>query len=162
MGERAAGRLMTRSTMMVVWCLVFHVVKEAGAGERHAEMAVSATVVARTLVDGESSPQQVNVSVEDVVRGYVEVRGATQLIVTNTNRRGFVLGVWPKVRMFSSVRVQNGENRAELGAEGGEIFERGWGQKFSVALDFRFVLAPGVLPGIYPWPIGLQVSPLTY
>jgi len=151
-----------RIAMVFAGCLMLGVVQPAMAGERSAEMAVSVTVMARTLIDTESSPQQLEVSAADVARGYVEVQGATQLVVTNTNRHGYLLSVWPQVQVFSTVMVRNGDSQAELGADGGEIFERRWGQMLSLELDFRFMLAPGVKPGIYPWPVRLQVSPLTF
>lgn len=147
---------------VVAACLVMGAAQPVGAGERSAQMAVGATVLASTRIDAESSPQQLEVSAADLARGYVEVLGATQLVITNTDRRGYLLSVWPQVQVFSSVTVRNGDIRAELAAHGGEIFERRWGQKIFVALDFRFVLAPGVEPGVYPWPVRFQVSPLPF
>jgi len=155
-------RAMARLATVFAGCALLAVAHPVQAGERSAEIAVSVTVMARTLIDAESSPQQLEVSAADVARGYVEVPGATQLVVTNTNRRGYLLSVWPQVQVFSAVMVRNGDSQAELGADGGEIFERRWGQTLALALDFRFMLAPGVKPGVYPWPVKLQVSPLTF
>lgn len=155
-------RAMTRLAAVFAGCALLTVGHPVQAGERSAEIAVSVTVMARTLIDAESSPQQLEVSAADVARGYVEVPGAIQLLVTNTNRRGYLLSVWPQVQVFSTVMVRNGDSQAELGADGGEILERRWGKRLPLALDFRFMLAPGVKPGVYPWPVKLQVSPLTF
>ena len=48
-----------------------------------------------------------------------------------------------------------------LGAEGGTIVQR-WQkpQAVKLSLKFRFVLAPGLIPGDYPWPVRLAVRPL--
>lgn len=148
--------------MVFAGCALLGIGQPLQAGERSADITVSVRVMARTLIDAESSPRQLQVSAADVARGYVEVLGATQLVVTSTNRRGYLLSVWPQVQLFSTVVVSNGETRAELGADGGEIFERRWGQMLNLPLDFRFTLAPGVKPGIYPWPVRFQVSPLTF
>lgn len=153
---------MARVAMVLTVCASLGAMPQAQAGTARADIQVSVTVMARTLINSESSPPQLEVSAADVARGYVEVQGATQLLVTNTNRRGYVLSVWPQVQVFSTVVVRNGDSQAELGADGGEIFERRWGQMLPLALDFRFVLAPGVKPGIYPWPVRFQVSSLTF
>jgi hypothetical protein len=60
------------------------------------------------------------------------------------------------------VIVRSGDSQAELGADGGEIFERRWGKMLPLALDFRFMLATGVKPGVYPWPLRFQVSSPTF
>jgi hypothetical protein len=143
-------------------CAVLGAMPQAQAGPARADIQVSVTVMARTLIDSESSPRQLEVSAVDVARGYVEVQGATSLLVTNTNRRGYVLSVWPQVPVFSTVVVSSGDSQAELGADGGEIFERRWGKMLPLALDFRFMLAPGVKPGVYPWPLSFQVSSATF
>ncbi|HUL46947.1 MAG TPA: hypothetical protein VLV25_07590 [Steroidobacteraceae bacterium] len=151
----------TRILVLAV-CAVLGVMPQAQAGTARADIQVSVTVMARTLIDSESSPRQLEVSAADVARGYVEVQGATSLLVTNTNRRGYVLSVWPQLQVFSTVVVRSGDSQAELGADGGEIFERRWGKMLPLPLDFRFTLAPGVKPGVYPWPLRFQVSSLTF
>jgi hypothetical protein len=155
-------RYMARIATAFAVCAVLGAMPRAQAGTARADIQVSVTVMARTLIDSESSPRQLQVSAADVARGYVEVQGATSLLVTNTNRRGYVLSVWPQVQVFSTVVVRNGDSQAELGADGGEIFERRWGKTLPLTLDFRFVLAPGVKPGVYPWPLRFQVSSLTF
>ena len=162
--RRHAGepRCLAFVATVFVLCTVLGAMQQAQAGSARAEIGVSVRVVARTLIDSESSPRELEVSASDVARGYVDVRGTTQLFVTNTNRQGYLLSVWPQVQMFSMVVVRSGDSEAELGADGGEILERRWGQRLSLALDFRFLLVPGVRPGTYPWPVKLQVSPLNF
>jgi len=155
-------RYMARRAAALALCAALGVMSQAQAGTARADVQVSVTVMARTLIDSESSPRQLEVSAADVARGYVEVQGATSLLVTNTNRRGYVLSVWPQLQVFSTVVVRSGDSQAELGADGGEIFERRWGNMLPLALDFRFMLAPGVKPGVYPWPLRYQVSSLTF
>ena len=155
-------RYMARIAAVFAICTVLGAMSQAQAGTARADIQVSVTLMARTLIDSESSPRQLEVSAADVARGYVEVQGATSLLVTNTNRRGYVLSVWPQVQVFSTVVVRSGDSQAELGADGGEIFERRWGKMLPLPLDFRFTLAPGVKPGVYPWPLRFQVSSLTF
>jgi len=155
-------RCMERVAIAFAVCAVLGAMQQTQAGTARAEIGVSVTVMARTQINSESSPRQLEVSAADVARGYVEVQGATQLFVTNTNRRGYLLSVWPQVQVFASMVVRSADSQVELGADGGEIFERRWGQMLPLALDFRFMLAPGVKPGIYPWPVKFQASPLTF
>jgi|SRR5579864_575987 len=155
-------RYTARIATVFAVCAVLGAMSQAQAGAARADIQVSVTVMARTMIDSESSPRQLEVSAADVARGYVEVRGATSLLVTNTNRRGYILSVWPQVQVFSTVVVRSGDSQAELGADGGELFERRWGKMLPLALDFRFMLAPGVTPGVYPWPLSFQVSSLTF
>jgi len=93
-----------------------------------------------------------------VARGYVEVPEATRLLVTNTSRRGYLLSVWPVASVFSAVVLTHGGYRSELGADGGEIFDPRWGKTLPLVLGVRFMLAPGVKPGTYPWPLQFQVN----
>lgn len=155
-------RCMERVAIVFAVCALLGAMQQAQAGTARAEIAVSVRVMARTLINSESSPRQLEVSAADVARGYVEVQGATHLLVTNTNRRGYLLSVWPQAQVFSTVVVRSGDSQAELGADGGEIFEGRWGQMVPLALDFRFMLAPDVKPGVYPWPVKFQASPLTF
>ena len=155
-------RNMTRVAMVLALGAVLGAMQQARAGTAGAEIGVSVTVMARTLINSESRPRQLEVSAADVARGYVDVQRATRLLVSNTNRRGYLLSVWPQVQVFSTIVVRSEDTQSELGADGGEIFERRWGQMLSLALDLRFMLAPGMKPGIYPWPVKFQVSPLTF
>jgi len=135
---------------------------QAQAAASHASFSVGATVRARTLIQSESSPRELEVSAEDVRRGYVELHQATRLLVTNTSPVGYALDVWPEVQVFKDVAIRNADSQQVLDENGGEIIERGVSGAMSpLVLDFRFTLAPGVVPGRYPWPLKFQVRPLS-
>jgi len=140
-------------------CAVPGAAPPAEAATARADIMVSVTVVARTTLDSEASPAQLQVSAADVARGYVEVPAATRLLVTNTSRRGYLLSVWPQVQVFSAVVVTHGGYESQLGTDGGEIFDPRWGRAMPLVLSFRFMLAAGVKPGSYPWPLKFQVDP---
>jgi hypothetical protein len=156
-------RYMRRFAMGVsAVCALLGATPQAEAGSTQAAIAVSVMVMARTTLDSVSSPSQLEISADDVARGYVDVPGATRLVVTNTSRLGYVVSVWPQVQLFSAVVVSHGGYKSELGADGGEVFERHWGKTLPLLLDYRFMLAPGVKPGTYPWPLCLQVQAATF
>jgi hypothetical protein len=131
------------------------------ASATRAEMVVGATVVARAVIAAESGPQVLEVSAADVARGYVEVRRAMRLTIANNSPYGYALDVWPAAPVFRAVEIAGFGGDVRLGDDGGAIVARGArGAALPLVLDFRFTLAPGLEPGVYPWPLRFQVRPL--
>jgi len=133
-----------------------------GAGDSIARFSVGAFVRPVAKLDVRAMPPAIDVSSNDVARGYVEVASATQLDVQSNSRQGYVLNVSPRTNMFSQVQVRGLDSRVELGADGGAIVQR-WSQderRTSLSLTYRFVLQQGVQPGNYPWPIQFDIAPL--
>jgi hypothetical protein len=131
------------------------------AAATRTSFTVGATVTARAALTAESVPPALDVSARDVERGFVEVSSVIRLVVTNTSPDGFALDLFPVSPMFSAVTVRGNGAVAAFDGAGGEIFERGLhGAAVPVLLNFRFELAPGTLPGRYPWPLQFSVRPL--
>jgi len=135
------------------------------ASSAHADMrggmlAVSAFVVPSTKVEVVSALSTLDVTADDVKRGYVEVRDAARLRITSTSREGFRVDVHPRVPMFRSVEVTLDGMRASIGRDGGALSAPGRrGRNQLARVDYRFELAEGVVPGRYPWPVALQARP---
>jgi hypothetical protein len=136
-------------------------IASAGAKEVHAELSVSATVRAVANIDLQSTPVALELSASDVRRGYIDVPQPTQLIVRSNSQNGFALDVLTVAPIFSAMVIQGLDSNLELGADGGSVVQR-WQrpQAVNLSLRFRFALAPGVTPGIYPWPVRMAVRPL--
>jgi hypothetical protein len=133
-----------------------------GAGEDVVRFTVGAFVRPVASLDVRVVPPAVDVSQSDVERGYVDVAKPTQLDVQSNSRDGYVLNVMPRTNLFSQVQVRGLDSRVELGADGGSVVQR-WSQnerRRVVSLTYRFVLAQGVQPGSYPWPVQLDIAPL--
>ena len=48
-----------------------------------------------------------------------------------------------------------------IGADGGTIVQRGrFGKRLLAELGYRSVLADGIQPAVYPWPLALEARPL--
>jgi hypothetical protein len=123
-------------------------------------LSVSAIVVPSTKVDVVASAAMLDVTAEDVSRGYVEVRDAARLRITSTSRAGFRVDLHPRVPMFRAIEVRMDGFRAWLGPDGGTLVASGrTGRQMPARVDVRIELAQGVLPGRYPWPVALQVRP---
>jgi hypothetical protein len=132
----------------------------AHADTRGAMLAVSAFVVPSTKVEVVSAASTLDVTADDVKRGYVEVRDAARLRITSTSREGFLVDVHPRVPMFRSVEVTLDGMRASIGRDGGAVSAPGRrGRNQLARVDYRFELAEGVVPGRYPWPVALQARP---
>ena len=133
-----------------------------GAGEGIVRFSVGAFVRPSATLDVRNVPPAVEVLASDVERGYVDVAKPTQLDVQSNSRDGYVLNVLPRTNLFSQVQVRGLDSRVELGADGGAVVQR-WNQnerRRALSLTYRFVLAQGVQPGSYPWPVQLDIAPL--
>lgn len=134
---------------------------QAQADARGAMLSVNAFVVPATRVDILSHAAVLDVSVEDVRRGFVEVRGATRLSITSTSPLGYRVDVHPRLAIFRSVELWIDGLRARLGRDGGSVAAPGrTGRRMPARIDYRFELDRDVRAGRYPWPVALDVRPL--
>ena len=111
-----------------------------------------------------SSPlrRELTISNADLQRGFIDVAQPTELTVRSNSSSGFALDVLTVASpMVSSMVVRGLNSDLALGAEGGTIVQR-WArpQAVNLSLKFRLALAPGLVPGNYPWPLRLAVRPL--
>jgi hypothetical protein len=133
----------------------------AGARDVHSSFSVGATVRAVANIQQQSSPTGLEISGTDLRRGYIDVMQPTQLTVHSNSPNGFALEVMTVAPMLSSMLIEGLNTDLALGAEGGTIVQR-WQKPETVnlSLKFRFMLAPGLVAGNYPWPLHLAVRPL--
>jgi hypothetical protein len=136
-------------------------VTAAGAREVHSSFSVGATVLAVANLELRSAPSGLDISRADVQRGFIDVVQPTRLTVRSNSPTGFTLEVLTVAPMLSSMNIQGLNSDLALGAEGGTIVQR-WQkpQVVNLSLKFRFMLAPGLIAGSYPWPVRLAVRPL--
>ena len=137
-------------------------VTAAGARDVRSDFSVSVTVRAVANMEIKSAPAELAISSADLRRGFIEVAQPTQLTVRSNSPSGFALDVLTVASpMVSSMVVEGLNSDLALGAQGGTIVQR-WerAQAVNLSLKFRFALAPGLLPGNYPWPLRLTVRPL--
>lgn len=128
----------------------------AGAG---AGVAVDATVRPYARIVAKSGPEVLDVTAEDVARGFVDAPAATVLAVKTNARQGYDLRVDRQGDPLFLV-VEIGDLGATLGPEGGRIERDQPGVSTDhVALRWRFYLLEDVEPGLRPWPVRLSVSP---
>ncbi len=123
--------------------------------------AVGATVLAHAGISAKTVPELLELTAQDIERGYVDRPAAAHFSIMNTSPAGFALDVQPFGSMISAVEVDGAGAQAVFDAGGGSIVERGQrGRGIELHLGFRLLIAPGTPPGRYPWPIAFSVRPL--
>lgn len=122
---------------------------------------VGATVLPHAAVTSALQPSAIVVSASDVQRGYVDVATPTRLVVSSSDPRGFAIEVRLTEGLITAVSVRGTGADVAFGRDGGTIVQRRlYGRAFPVTLTWRLVLATGLTPGRYPWPLQLAVRPL--
>lgn len=130
--------------------------RAAPASTASSTMRVSATVVPYLRLQVLSQPATLDVTPEDVERGYVDVPAGTDLMARTNDRNGFSLSFGARSNLFRKARVNGLDEGLEIGPEGGLAHQGFGGNRMLMHLSYRFFLAPQVGPGRYPWP--LQIS----
>ncbi|HEX4523394.1 MAG TPA: hypothetical protein VH704_07730 [Casimicrobiaceae bacterium] len=119
-------------------------------------MKVTANVLPYLRLQVLKQASSLNVTPEDVARGYVDVPAATDLMAKTNDRNGFSLSFDARSNVFRKAQITGLAHGLELGAEGGLVHQPFTGKQMLMRLSYRFFLAPEVAPGSYPWP--LQIS----
>ncbi len=133
----------------------------SGAGEVRTQFGVSATVLPVARVQSASMPPDLQVSSADLRRGYIDVRQPASIVINSNSAEGVALDLMALDPLLSGMVVEGLDSAQVLGAEGGTLVRRWSGpQSLRLTLRFRFMLAPGLSPGRYPWPVHLGVRPL--
>jgi hypothetical protein len=152
----------SRTGSMAIALLCLCASAALNAGEARATLTVAVTVPPVSRLEVVSQATTVQITAQDLQRGYVDLSVPTLLNVYSNARDGFALEVLPMSPVIRAIAVRGLGSEADLGAEGGRIIER-WEhpQPTSLSLTFRLALAPGAMPGLYPWPLHLAVGPVS-
>lgn len=131
------------------------------AAQSRTQMSVNATVLPVARLQVTSAPTDIQLSAEDLRRGYIDVPQPTALVVNSNSSDGFALDLMTLSPLATSIIVNGLEADQSLSAEGGTLTQR-WQrpQAMRVTLRFRLMLAPGLQAGRYTWPVKLGVRPL--
>jgi hypothetical protein len=133
----------------------------ANARDARTSFAVSATVLPVARLELQSMPTQLQISADDLNRGFVDSPEPMSFVVRSNSPLGFALDLVTLMPLASSVVVSGLESAQSVGADGGSIVQRWQSPRvMSLALKFRLMLAPGLTPGQYPWPMQVSVRPL--
>jgi len=135
----------------------------AFAGQSSASFQVSVRVPASATLSVVESAGGVEISAEDVARGYKQV--AVRYRVTGTGRRGYLLQVAPRLGVVRRIEIGSSGTATATGDIPLEIHRPADGCLAAgcadeAALILRLVLDPDARPGSYPLPVRLAALPL--
>lgn len=130
--------------------------RAASAGFGSSTMKVTANVLPYLRLQVLKQVSTLDVTAEDVARGYIDVPAATDLMAKTNDRNGFSLSFDARSNVFRKAQVTGLVSGLELGPDGGMAHQPFTGNQMLMRLSYRFFLAPEVAPGSYPWP--LQIS----
>ena len=144
---------------LVLAAVVAAIVGHAHAGEARAVLSVTAYVVDTAGIGSSYQAQELVITPRDVERGYVDVAAASRFHIRNKGPS--VLEFRATGDVFRSVRVTGAAGTAEFGSGGGTLLQKASNEgSGSLALNYRFELAPGIGAGPHKWPLALTVYPL--
>lgn len=153
---------MSRLNCATCWALTLAllaaVALPAAAEKDSARFTVSAVVPVRVTVTALDEPAELAISAADLERGYKEV--AATYLVSHNDRRGYLLSLSPRIGVTREVEVQGLTAAVVMREESVEIVQPGPPGSRELALGFRFVLDPAVVPGRYPLPVLVDARPL--
>lgn len=123
------------------------------AASKSASVGVSVEVVARTIMTVDTQPAAVEVTSNDVARGYVDVPQAVAFHVRSNAANGYTVQFQPVSGPFSRAYVNWGNAQATVGADGAWLSEPYQQGTTSGTFNVRLALAQGAEPGNYAWPV---------
>jgi hypothetical protein len=132
-----------------------------GGVQASAAISVSATVIASAKIQSEYQVSQLEITQNDLSRGYIDMPNASRFSVSTNSRIGYLLEFHPVSHLFASVEVNGLGSPVQLSAEGGAIVQRGpLPPNLTHVLGYRFYLSPNMVAGAYPWPLLLSIHSL--
>lgn len=129
---------------------------EVEAGGSSAGLYATASVKKTARVTVLYQQPHMEITREDVTRGFLEVTAASRVEVRNSSMAGYMITFEVQEGPFRNVFVKG------LGTELQISFGNGWmlmphsRRPDNLELSYRFILLPDVKPGTYPWPIQIH------
>jgi hypothetical protein len=146
--------------VMMAACATASQAQSAGRG-LNATASVSIRVVIPVIirVKGFVQPAALEVSARDVAQGYVELDGASSLLLTSNSGRGCQLTVAFDASVVNAVEVDilNNRHAVRVSQESLRI-DAPRAIDAPVRIGYRLFLNRQVVPGVYAWPVNLAFS----
>jgi hypothetical protein len=102
----------------------------------------------------------INITPEDIKKGYVDVEAGTVLQVKTNSRDGYSLAFESIGGLFTEIWVIDGSRSTVLSNMRGLIHQPYAGNLMGETkkLSYKFFLSANVKPGSYPWPLMLNAT----
>ena len=167
------GRKLQKKLVTAALAAAFSLAEIAGAQETPpqgktlgygtAPVLVTARVLPRATLTVLHQNAVLQVTPEDVSRGYVDAPDASRIEVRENSPAGCLLvfvGTGVEGSVFSRVTVRGLGREVEIGPEGGFVPYPHSAAPYVGDLSYRFSLAKDIRPGTYSWPLSVSVRPL--
>lgn len=155
-------RRIIRSSLIILPSLLV-MLPAADAAEASAELRISATVIARAVADVQTAPETLEITAEDVRRGWVKAKQTSRVRIRCNDRNGYRMVFRVLGAPVHSIEVKGLGDDSTLGLRDGEgSLTRPHPGRFDTTSDltFRFLLNEDATPGSYAWPLTIQASPI--
>jgi hypothetical protein len=123
-----------------------------------ATITVSANVMASISQTVFHQESKLNVTEEDVKRGFIEINSATILQVKTNERRGYVLFFEGGNDIIKEVWVKDKVRTIVLSSNGGLVHQPYSGNLELKDLSYKLLLKENIQPGLYSWPLRVRAS----
>jgi hypothetical protein len=151
-------KLVACALSVALWLASSGAVTDANAGQVKGSMQVSAMVASwAPAVQVDHQAAQLTVTPDDIARGYVEVPAASQFRILGGARSGWLIDFFARGQIFTSAQIEGFGGIAQVGADGGTLFQKDRSPDGVTRLSYRFTLGADVQPGNYQWPLAMSV-----
>lgn len=133
------------------------------SGAAETVLVVSATVPKQARLSVSERPDAVEITADDLARGYVDVAESMFIAVRSNSPEGYLLELAAEGEFLQAIQVDGLGGRLQFGSSGGSAVMPATGRGAAtnlLRLRFRFTLAQAAKVGTYPWPLQLAVMPL--
>lgn len=131
------------------------------AGLPAAKIAVMATVLPHTDFRVMRQAAEIVITNTDIDRGYVDASNASLIQVKNNSPSGYLLVFEGAGSGFREVHVKGLGRNIVISSGNGWVAQPYAGKTPVVMeLSYRFLLADGLQPGTYSWPLSISINPL--
>lgn len=156
-----SGHMSLTSWFRMILLLSLATVTAAPAQQAATSMRVSVVIPPRVRLAAQA-PTQLEITAQDVARGYVEVSAPTDIAVHSNGSFGVLVDVRAPRGLFTGMRIR-GDTVADLSGEGGTVSLQ-WnapdsGGQRQLRWTWRFMLDPSLPPGRYAWPVQMVGQP---
>jgi hypothetical protein len=159
-GIRLQQKLLTSVLVAILSFAATPDAEAATSKSASAQLRVSATVMPYASLNVYNRTQTLEITDADISRGYVEVRGASSVEVSSNTREGYYLSFDCFDSVIRQVQVEGLGKPALIGSGYSIVSMPHSGRAVRMELSYRFILAEGVKPGAYPWPMTISVIPM--
>jgi len=132
------------------------VMGRAFAGENTAMIGVSARVLSYMTKSVINRAETLSISLEDIEKGYIDVKNATAIAVKTNSREGYMLSFGTINGPFTGMTVFDSGRSTVVSIGGGLVYNPTDGRTEKL-LSYRFYLSKDTAHGSYAWPVMVDV-----